>query len=399
MIRRFLRTAGLGLLLVLGTGAARAEEMPEFVFGMLEADDPRYGEWGRHPADTGHLGAYPPRRPYAGAEVAISEAKAFTRAAGQRFVIERRHGKGAAELLAALRDLKAKRGAVVFLVDGPGETVAELARLSRDLGVLLFNVAARDDGLRGKSCQPHLLHTIPSHAMRMDALAQQLIAKRWRKALVLVGPLAEDKKRAASFRRTARRFRIEIVAEKEFLLGADPRSREKNRIPLLTSGEDYDVIFVADADGRFARRLPYAGALPRPVLGDAGLKPLAWHWSYARHGAPQLDSRFERLHKRRMRSPDWAAWMAIKAVVEAVLRTKSTEAQKLLAYLEDPQTRLDGFKGGGYSFRPWSGQLRQRILLAGADWVVAAPPLAGFLHAKNNLDSLGFDEPETTCQR
>lgn len=33
----------------------------------------------------------------------------------------------------------------------------------------------------------------------------------------------------------------------------------------------------------------------------------AWHWSWERHGAPQLNQRFERRAKRRMQGADWAA--------------------------------------------------------------------------------------------
>ncbi len=49
------------------------------------------------------------------------------------------------------------------------------------------------------------------------------------------------------------------------------------------------------------------------------------------------------------------------------------------------------------SVRPWDHQLRQAILLATGDAVVASAPLPDFLHATNELDTLGDDQPETPC--
>jgi hypothetical protein len=49
------------------------------------------------------------------------------------------------------------------------------------------------------------------------------------------------------------------------------------------------------------------------------------------------------------------------------------------------------------SVRPWDHQLRQGILLAAPYEVVANPPIEGFFHRVNQLDTLGDDEPESKC--
>ena len=94
-----------------------------------------------------------------------------------------------------------------------------------------------------------------------------------------------------------------------------------------------------------------------------------WHWAWPRHGAPQLTSRFEKQAKRYMGSADWAAWIAVKAVVEAVVRTGNAPFDKLVAYLGGEEITIDGFKGNRLYFRDWDRQLRQpfgglRMLLA-----------------------------------
>lgn len=61
---------------------------------------------------------------------------------------------------------------------------------------------------------------------------------------------------------------------------------------------------------------------------------------------------------------------------------------------------LDGFKGARLSFRPWDQQLRQPVFLAHGGiggGIAGIAPFDGFLHAKNNLDTLGADERESSC--
>jgi ABC transporter substrate binding protein (PQQ-dependent alcohol dehydrogenase system) len=59
---------------------------------------------------------------------------------------------------------------------------------------------------------------------------------------------------------------------------------------------------------------------------------------------------------------------------------------------------VSGFKGEGQSFRPWNGQMRQPILIAGARSLVSVSPQDGFLHRRSVLDTLGVDEGESRCK-
>jgi ABC transporter substrate binding protein (PQQ-dependent alcohol dehydrogenase system) len=98
-----------------------------------------------------------------------------------------------------------------------------------------------------------------------------------------------------------------------------------------------------------------------------------------------------------MEGADWAAWIAVKMVLQAALRTRSTEFDKQRKFIVDEGT-FDGNKGLAVSVRPWDHQLRQAILLAAPYSVVARAPVEGFLHKTNDLDTLGDDEPETPCR-
>ena len=361
--------------------------------GYLElASDPRYKEQQL----LANYQGQPWGRPYVAAELGLREVRFAAAEAGVKFELRRFSGENTAELATTLKTWLAE-GIRFVLIDAPGETVKILASQARDPAVLLFNLTARDSFLRQESCQSNLLHIIPGQTMLMDALAQYLISKKWRKVLSLKGRSPEDEKLNSVFKRSAKRFGLKIVAEKSFLLGRDPRQRSKNNIALLTSGKDYDVVFVADTQGEFARAVPFQIQKPRPVVGSAGLVPDGWIWSWDRHGAPQLNKRFLRKAKRWMTAYDWSAWMAVKTIGEAIQRTNSNEFKVISEYLLGNDIILDGFKGYPLSFRDWNRQLRQPVFLTTTNWVVARAPLEGFLHEKNNLDTLGLDRKETRC--
>ena len=134
------------------------------------------------------------------------------------------------------------------------------------------------------------------------------------------------------------------------------------------------------------------------MAGSEGLVPSAWTPQAEQWGASQLQSRFRKLAGRDMRPEDYAAWAALRALGEAVTRARSAEPAALRAYLLSPAFELAGFKGRPLSFRPWNGQLRQPIPLAHPRGLVASAPLEGFLHAVNEMDTLGQDAPESACR-
>ena len=42
-------------------------------------------------------------------------------------------------------------------------------------------------------------------------------------------------------------------------------------------------------------QVPYRLVRPRPVIGSIDLEPVAWHWTWERNGAPQVNSRFQKI--------------------------------------------------------------------------------------------------------
>ncbi|WP_414474454.1 ABC transporter substrate-binding protein [Microvirga sp. M2] len=359
------------------------------------AGDPRYD------ADAAYarIQLRPLDRPFAGAEVAMAEAEPISRVIKTTFSLERFSGVDLDEIAARAERWVADDGIHFILADLPADDLAELARRMRDKPALILNVSAAEDDLRGKNCQPNLLHTIPSHAMQADTVAQYLVARKWPNVLVLQGSRPEDARIAAALRRSATRFGLKIVDVRQFQLTNDPRQREQSNVSLLTGGADYDVVFVADSDGEYGRYVPYQTLHPRPVVGTVGLVPDAWHWSWERNGGPQVSSRFEKRASHRMTGTDWAAWIAVKAIVQSALRTRSVAYGTNREFLLGDKMNLDGSKGNPMSFRSWDGQLRQPMLLVTQNAVIERAPIRGFLHQTNDLDTLGIDRPETQCRQ
>jgi ABC transporter substrate binding protein (PQQ-dependent alcohol dehydrogenase system) len=250
-----------------------------------------------------------------------------------------------------------------------------------------------------------VLHVIPSRAMLADALAQYLVALDWRQWFLVVGREPGDQLYAADLRSAAHRFGARIVAEKEWRFETGNPHADSGHvnlqaeIPSFTRGPDYDVLVVADEADQFGEYLAYRTARPRPVAGTHGLVATAWSPVQEQWGALQLQSRFQRVAHRAMTVRDYTAWLALRAVGEAAIRNPQADAAGLQRYMLGDQFRLAGFKGQAFSFRPWDGQLRQPVLIAGPRVLISVSPQQEFLHQGSPLDSLGPDQSETRCKR
>ena len=386
------------LLLPCLPAAAQGEgaETTPVTIGYVELmDDPRYAEGAAYAGiEFRTLG-----RPLPGAELGIEDARLVGEVMGLEFSMAPPvRAATAASAATAVRRMVEEEGIHFLLADLTAGDLLGLADAVADLPVLIFNISATDDALRDGDCRANVAHVIPSDAMLTDALVQFLVTRNWPAILALIGTSEADRRMAAALRRSAGKLGATVVAERDFALTADPRRRGESNVALMTAGIESDVVFVADRSGEFGRYVPYQTSLPRPVVGSAGLVAHAWHWAWDRHGAPQLQHRFEALASpRRMNDSAWAAWVAVKAVMQAAMRSDPGDFDAMRKFILGDRLRLDGTKGSAMSFRPWNRQLRQPILLATADATIARAPFEEFLHRVDDLDTLGLDEPESAC--
>lgn len=380
----------IAICLYLGA-SVQAEENVKIVY--LGVKDDRYYQ--PQPIYTG-LSLKDRHRPIDGARTAMRGTRVLGRALGINFTLEELLLEPQASVESAIIRAS-KAGTTAILLDIPESQMRKAINASPD-GPVLFNIRNKDDHWRGDGCGANLLHTMPSRSMLTDALAQHLRHQNWSTVLVLFGNTLEDQKEVEAIRGSASKFGLKISAEKPFQVTNDPRLRKLSNIRLLTGDVRYDVIWIVDETGEFGRYVPFSSTLPRPIAGSEGLVATAWHWTWERHGAPQLNQRFRRKIGRDMKSLDWAAWTAVQAVIGAVRKSESTNQKEISAVLRSPELTLDLYKGVRGNFRNWDGQLRQPILLTTHNAVIATAPLDGFEHRSDKLDTLGIDQSQTKCK-
>ncbi len=269
---------------------------------------------------------------------------------------------------------------------------------------LVLNVYARDDHLRQLECRANVLHLPPSRAMLADGLAQYLAWKRWNKVVLVTGRHPQDALYAEALERSIKRFGLKVIDRNNWTTVPGARRTDsghhtaQQEIPAFTQFKEHDVLLVADEVDEFGEYLSYRSRLPRPVAGTQGLMPTSWHRSHEQWGATQIQRRFEKIANRIMTERDYSSWLAMRALGEAITNTNSADPVALKEFVLSDKFKLAGFKGKALSFRTYNGQLRQPILVVSPRMLITVSPQQGFLHQLTELDTLGFDEPESTCK-
>ena len=337
-----------------------------------------------------------------GARLGVTDDQTTGRFLHQEYRLDEHVVADANAVLDAASQLAAS-GSRIIVTDLPAALLRQVADLPALHDSLLLDATSEDDALRGPDCRANVLHLLPSRAMLADALMQFLAVKRWRDLLLVAGPTDADRLYADALRRSARKFQLHIVADKPWTFAPGAQRTDTGHVSIgaevarFTQGLSYDVLLVADYPDDFGDDMAYRTTDPRPVAGTSGLKPTAWAPPFEQWGGTQLQFRFLKLAQRPMTPRDYGAWMAVRAVGEAAARAAATDAPKIVAYLHSPAFQLAAFKGSRLTFRAWDGQLRQPVLLADPRSLVSVSPQPGYLHQTSELDTLGIDQPETTC--
>lgn len=346
----------------------------------------------------------PPDDGLAGAQLGMNDNNTTGRFLNQQFVLTDSPLHGNTDPVAALQTM-AGQGIMLVLTDVPAPQLLAMAAAAAPKGVTLFNIAAPDDALRQESCRSDMIHVAPSRAMLADALAQYLVWKKWSRWVLAYGSHPNDKLLADAYRRSAKRFGARIVKELEYKDTGGARQTDsgvvqtQQQMPVFTQGlPDYDVLVTADENEVFAGYLPFRTWDARPVVGSAGLRPTSWSPASESWGGAQLQDRFARLVHRRMTALDMQAWTACRMIGEAANRSASTDPVKIMQDMKSPNFGVAAYKGQKLSLRDWDLQLRQPILLDDGRTVVSVSPQPGFLHQVTELDTLGYDRPETRCK-
>jgi len=392
-----IRFAVVALVIVLGLDlAARAQDTLDIKIGYLRR--------AQHQETISLVQMPPPDNGLAGAQMAAKDNDTTGRFLNQRYLLVDLHLKAGDDPATAVAEL-ARQGISLIVADLPADDLLKAAEAGKAHRILFFNAAATDDRLREKDCRANVVHTAPSRAMLADGLAQYLVWKKWVRWFLVVGSHERDKLFAAALTRAANRFGAKILQQREFKDTGGARRTDsgvvqiQQQMPVFTQeAPSYDVLVVADESEVFANNLPYRTWDPRPVAGSAGLVPTSWDASNSLWGGIQMQDRFIAQFKRQMTALDMQAWTAVRMIGEAASRQNSADPKKILDFLKGPELALGAFKGQKLTLRDWDLQLRQPILLTDGRTIVSVSPQQGFLHQFSELDTLGYDRPETQCR-
>jgi ABC transporter substrate binding protein (PQQ-dependent alcohol dehydrogenase system) len=355
------------------------------------------------PIPISRLDVPPADEGIAGAKLGDADNNTTGRFIGQKFTLTNVTVPIGGDAVAEAKKL-IESGHHFILLDAPADAIVKIADAAGQ-DALLFNISSTDDMLRQENCRANVIHVAPSRNMLADALAQYLVWKRWNKWLLVEGAHPADKAMGNALRRAARKFGAKIVETREYKEeeSGSPRTdtgheQIQTQMPGVTQGAaDHDVVVVADESEVFGAYMPYRTFEARPVAGTAGLVASSWHPALEAFGGTQFQNRFDKLSKRPIRDKDYLAWVAVRIVGEAAQRAPQADFAGLRDYILGKKLDIAAFKGRKLTIRPWNNQLRQPIILGTAHLPVSFSPQPGFLHERDELDTLGIDEPESKC--
>lgn len=295
----------------------------------------------------------------------------------------------AARRLVAVEEVQALVGGV-----GPGDAEA-LARLSRELAVLFLNVGATSDLLR-RDCSPHVFHVEASAAMYLDATVAWFSRRGPRRWFVLSSDDEEGRARrdrvGAALERHGRGGEVvgEAAARPEqpvYVTELSQIASSGADVVLVLLGAFDQVAFLSEhaswgSDAELAlfpepvtQTREYVAATALRSGGSGQARVTLWDATLSDHGAGELNARFASRFGTPMEPVSWSTYLAVETLVEAAAATGSLEPDALAAWLADADSRIDGRKPAGLSFRAWDHQLRQPLYVAastGAPWSTAA---------------------------
>jgi len=179
-----------------------------------------------------NLDPIPENRGLAGAELGLQDNQTTGRFLGQTYrlnVVEVAEGddpKAAALAALAVSPL--------VILDGTKESMLAVADVPEAAGAVLFNSSATDNALRSDACRGNLFHTIPSDAMRADAVMQFARLKRWDDLAMIQGAAPEDTVWADALKASAKKFGMRLDDGKLWEFDADMRRNAAQEVPLFT---------------------------------------------------------------------------------------------------------------------------------------------------------------------
>jgi branched-chain amino acid transport system substrate-binding protein len=326
--------------------AAGAASALGFPAPLRAADVLRIGHLTPRTGFLGQIGEYG----YKGAVLAVDQANAAGGVLGRKIELVAEDSVNPATAVNKAHKLYERDGVVASLGEINSASVAAIAQVSARLKRPHFNTGGNSDEVRGKHCNRYLFHVEGNNTMYVRTIGQWLKeAKRieGRKFYYLVADYAfgHDLYRASSQFLSANGAQ---ESGKE-LIATNTQDFSAYILKIRQAKPDFVFSCLAGIDiTNFIRQyreydLPFevtGGANDTGLFWAAGIGSLSGYWQCMwYHGLDVPAARaFAAAFRARYGIPPengaWADYVAVRILLQAISETKSTDAEKLVDYLD-----------------------------------------------------------------
>jgi branched-chain amino acid transport system substrate-binding protein len=254
-----------------------------------------------------------------------------------------------------------------------GLAISQVAARSKSI---FINTGCNSDELRGKNCNKYMFHVEAANSMYVNAVGRSLLRDNLIKGKKLFG-LTADYAFGHDLLRAAKQFVAAnggSIAQDE-LVATDATDFSPYLLKVRQAKPDLVISNLAGNQiTNFIKQYAEFG-LPYPIAGFgfdtalawgagadsfAGTWPLTWHHDVGTPASKAFVAAFVKKYGRPPENQAWGEYVALKAFVQAMVETKSTESAKLIEYFEKGAP-IDALKARKGVFRAWDHQLTQEM--------------------------------------
>jgi branched-chain amino acid transport system substrate-binding protein len=239
---------------------------------------------------------------------------------------------------------------------------------------LFLQIGARSDALRGKNCNKYTFHVDIPNTVMVNAVGKALVRENMVKDKKFF-TLTADYIFGHDLLKAAKRF---FAANQGNLIGDELIATDVTDFSpyLLKIRQAKPDVVCSNLAGNQVTTLikQYAEfGLPYPIVGfnlntaDAwaagdgnlsGTWPTVWYHTLDVPASKTFVANFIKKYGKPPENHAWIEYISLKIMAQAIGETKSTETDKLIAYLEK-ETEFDILKARKAHFRSWDHQLMQ----------------------------------------
>src|SRR5262245_59239909 len=265
-------------------------------------------------------------------------------------------------------------GATVLLGEISSASALTISQVAARNKKLFMSIGARSDALRGKSCNKYMFHCDIPNTVMVNAVGKALLRDNMVKGKKFI-TLTADYIFGHDLLKAAKVF---FDANQAQLIGDELIATDVTDFSpyLLKVRQARPDVVCSNLAGNQVTNLikQYAEfGLPYPIVGfnlntaDAwaagdgnlsGTWPTVWYHTSDVPASKTFVENFIKKHGKPPENHAWIEYISLKIMAQAMNETKSTETEKLIAYLEK-QTEFDILKGRKGYFRDWDHQLMQ----------------------------------------